>query len=175
MTFSRLWLLATIPTLIGAVVLIVRLAVGIVRSTQEAIVASLPVVAKQSVVLPFNDRYVILVQGGLGERGLGDLRFSVADERDARELRISPVYVRSSSSSLDGTVRLELFTFVAAPGPHSLLTLGIDPTRDYTRNRVIIARRSRGALAFRIVALVLTSIVTLGSLVATSLLIVGRR
>lgn len=175
MTPSRLWLLATIPALVGAIFLIVRLAAGIVRSTREAVVASLPVIPKQSVVLPLNDRYAILVQGRLGERGLGDLRFSVVDERDGTELRVSPVYVRSSSASLDGTVRLELFTFVAAAGPHSLLTLGVDPARDYTRNRLIVAWRSRGALALRITALVLASLVALGSLVATSLLIAGRR
>jgi hypothetical protein len=40
---------------------------------------------------------------------------------------------------------------------------------------VVVARRSRGQLAVRIVALVLTSILTLASVVASSLLVAGRR
>ena len=51
----------------------------------------------------------------------------------------------------------------------------MDVARNYTHNRVIIARRSRGQLAGRIVGLVLCSIMTLGSVVATSLLIAGPR
>ena len=175
MTFSRVWLLLTVPMIFIGAFLIVKLAMGLVRSTREAVVASLPVVVEQSVVIPSDDRYAILVQGKLGERGLGDLKFSVASERDARELSVSPVYVRSSATSLDGTVRLELYSFAASAGRHTVRIVGMDPARDYRHNRIVIARRSRGQLAVRIVALVLTSIVTLGSIVATSLLIAGRR
>ena len=155
--------------------MIVKLAMGLVRSTREAVVASLPVIAEQSVVVPSDDRYAIMVQGKLGERGLGDLKFAVTSERDGTAAQIAPVYVRSSATSLDGTVRLELYSFSAAAGRHTVRTLGMEPGRDYRHNRVVIARRSRGQLAVRIVALVLTSIVTLGSIVATSLLIAGRR
>jgi hypothetical protein len=175
MTFSRLWLLLTIPMIgIGAYA-IVKLAMGLVRSTREAVVASLPVVIEQSVIIPSDDRYAIMLQGKLGERGLNDLKFSVTSERDGREVPISPVYVRSSATSLDGTVRLELYSFAATAGRYAVRTLGMDAARDYGHNRVIIARRSRGQLAVRIVGLVLCSIVTLGSVVATSLLIAGRR
>jgi hypothetical protein len=174
-TLSRVWLLATVPMIFVGAFLVVKLAMGLVRSTREAVVASLPVLAEQSVVIPADDRYAILVQGKLGERGLGDLKFSVASERDARALTVTPVYVRSSATSLDGTVRLELYSFAATAGRYAVRVVGMDPARDYGHNRVVIARRSRGQLAVRIVALVLTSILTLGSIVATSLLIAGRR
>jgi hypothetical protein len=175
MAVSRLWLLVTLPALVGAVVLVVRLATGIVKLSREAIVAALPVVERQRIVLPTSDRYSILVQGSLGERGLGDLRFSVVGDRDGTQVNVSPVYVRGSGTSLDGNVRLELFSFSAAGGPHTLQTLGLDPARDYTRNRVIIARRSRGGLVLRVVGLIFAGLTALGSIVATSLIIASRR
>lgn len=173
MTFSRFWLVATVPLIAVGVLAIVKLAAGLVRLTREAVIASLPVVAEQSVLVPASDRYSLLVQGKLGERGLGDLRFAVADA-DGRDVPVTPVYVRSSATSLDGTVRLELFSFASGGGRHTIRVVGIDPARDYRHNRVVVARRSRGELAVRIVALVLTSLVTLGSLVASSLLIAGQ-
>jgi hypothetical protein len=175
MTVSRIWLLLTVPMIGVGAFLIVKLAMGLVRSTREAVVASLPVVAEQSVVIPADDRYAILVQGKLGERGLGDLKFSVASERTAENLPIAPVYVRSSATSLDGTVRLELYSFAATAGRHRVRVVGMDSARDYGHNRIVIARRNRGQLALRIVALVLSGLVTLGSIVGTSLLIAGRR
>jgi hypothetical protein len=173
MSFSRVWLLATIPLFVVGVFGVIRLAMGLVRFTREAIVASLPVVPEQSVVLPTAGDYSVLTQGKLGERGLGDLRFAVFAEGGG-ELRLSPVLVRSQATSLDGNVRLELFSFPAQAGRHVLRVIGIDPTREYSHNRVVIARSGRGQLAVRIVALVLTSVVTLVSLVASALLLAGR-
>jgi len=172
--FSRVWLLATVPICIIGVFGVVRLAMRLVRFTREAIVASLPVVPEQSVVLQAPGHYSVLTQGKLGERGLGDLRFSVVTERGGRELRMSPVMVRSQATSLDGTVRLELFAFSALAGRHVLRVIGMDPTRNYQTNRVVIARSGRGQLAVRITALVLTSVIALVSLVATLILVAGR-
>ena len=62
MTFSRVWLLLTVPMIFIGAFLIVKLAMGLVRSTREAVVASLPVVVEQSVVIPSDDRYAILVR-----------------------------------------------------------------------------------------------------------------
>jgi hypothetical protein len=174
MTFSRLWLLVTVPLFALGVFAIVRLAVGLVRFTREAIVVSLPVVAEQRVMLPATQRYSVLMQGKIGERGIGDLRVSVADA-SGRDVPVTPVYVRSSATSIDGTVRLELFTFGATSGQHTIRVVGIDPTRNYANNRVVIARSSRGQLAVRIVGLVLTSVLTLGALVGSSLIIAGPR
>jgi hypothetical protein len=174
MTISRLWLLATGPLVIVGVFGVVRLAMGLVRFTRESIIASLPVVAEQTVVLPAAAHYSLLTQGRIAERGLGDLRFAVVAEQGRRELRMSPVYVRSQATSLDGTVRLELFSFSAEAGRHLIRVIGLDPARDYDRNRLVIAQSGRGQLVVRIVALVLTSIVTLASLVG-SLLLLARR
>ena len=173
MTVSRMWLLLTVPLFVIGAFGVVRLAMALVRFTRDSIVASLPVVAEQRVVLPASARYSLLMQGKLGERGLGDLRFAVAAE-GGRELRVSPVYMRSHATSLDGTVRLELFSFSAEAGRHTLRVIGIDPSRDHERNRVVIARSGRGQLVVRIVALVLTSILTVASLVG-SLLLLARR
>jgi hypothetical protein len=101
------------------------------------------------------------------------VRFGVATD-SGRELRVSPVLVRSRATSLDGSVRVELYTFSAQAGRHILRVIGLDPARDYARNRVVIARSGRGQLAVRIVALVLTSVLTLVSLVGSILLIAGR-
>jgi hypothetical protein len=172
--FSRLWLLATVPAFALGVFAIVRFAVGLVRFTREAIVVSLPVVAEQRVMLPETRRYSVLMQGKLGERGLADLRVSVADA-GGRDVPVTPVYVRSSATSMDGAVRLELFSFSATSGQHTIRVIGIDPARHYANNRVVIARSGRGQLAVRIVALVLTSVLTLGALVGSSLIIAGPR
>src|SRR5687767_7016281 len=116
MTFSRTWLFATVPLFCLGVLAIVRLATGLVRLTRESVVASLPVVPEQSFVLPGADGYSISMQGTLGERGLGDLRFGITAESGGPEVRIDPAYVRSATTSLDGTVRLELFTFAGTSG-----------------------------------------------------------
>jgi len=172
---NRLWLLVTIPLVLGGVIAIARLALGRVRSTRHAVIASLPVIPEQTLLLPRSDRYVLLTEGRLGERALGNLSFSVTSEADGRELRIAPVNAPSSATSLDGTVRLVLFSFSARAGRHAIRTLGMDPERDYRQNRIIIARQSRGQLTVRILALVLATVVTLGALVASSLLIAGPR
>jgi hypothetical protein len=172
---SRLWLLATVPLFALGILGIVRLAVGLVRLTRESVIASLPVIAEQSFVLPHADRYAVLAEGRLGARGLADFRFSVKSDADGRELRMSPVFVRSNATSLDGTVRLELFSFAANAGRHTIRVVGIDPARDYRQNRIVIARQHRGQMALRIVALVATSILTLGCLVGSSLLVAGPR
>ena len=174
MAFSRLWLLATVPLFALGAFAIVRLAVGLVRFTRDAIVMSLPVVAEQRVMLPETLRYSVLMQGKMGERGLGDLRVSVADGK-GRDVPVTPVYVRSSATSMDGSVRLELFSFSATSGQHTIRVVGIDPTRSYASNRVVIARSSRGQTTVRVVALVLTSVLTLGALVGSSLIIAGPR
>ena len=172
---NRLWLLVTIPLVLGGVTAIARLALGRVRSTRHTVIASLPVIPEQSLPLPRSERYVLLMEGRLGERALGDLRFSVTSEANGRELQVASVNAPSSATSLDGTVRLERFSFSATAGRHAIRTLGMDPERDYRQNRIVIARQSRGELAARIVALVVTSIVTLAALVASSLLIAGPR
>jgi hypothetical protein len=171
---NRLWLFVTIPLVLGGVIAIARLALGRVRSARHTVIASLPVIPEQSLLLPRSERYVLLTEGRLGERALGDLRFSVTSEA-GRELRIAPVNAASSATSLGGTVRLELFSFSATAGRHAIRTLGMDPERDYRQNRIVIARQGRGQLAVRIVALVVTTILTLGALVASSLLIAGPR
>ena len=172
---NRLWLLLTIPLVLGGVIAVARLALGRVRSTRHTVIASLPVIPEQSLLLPRSDRYVLLTEGRLGERALWDLRFSVTSEASGRELRVASVNAPSSATSLDSTVRLELFSFSATAGRHGIRTLGMDPERDYRQNRIVIARQSRGQLAVRIVALVVASIVTLGALVASSMLIAGPR
>ena len=174
MSISRLWLVATLPAIALGVFAIVRLAVGLVRFTRDAIVVSLPVVAEQRVMLPATQRYSVLMQGKIGERGLGDLRVLVADAV-GRDVPVTPVYVRSSATSMDGSVRLELFSFAATSGQHTVRVVGIDPARNYANNRVVIARSGRRQLAVRIVALVLTSVITLGALVGSSLIIAGPR
>ena len=174
MAVSRLWLLATVPLCALGGFVIVRLAVRLVRFTRDAIVVSLPVVAEQRVLLPATQRYSVLMQGKMGDRGLGDLRVSVADAA-GRDVPVTPVYVRSSATSMDGTVRLELCSFSATSGQHTIRVVGIDPRRNYATNRVVLARAGRGQLAVRIVALVLTSVLTLGALVGSSLIIAGPR
>jgi len=125
-------------------------------------------------MLPATQRYSVLMQGKIGERGLGDLRVLVADAV-GRDVPVTPVYVRSSATSMDGSVRLELFSFAATSGQHTVRVVGIDPARNYANNRVVIARSGRRQLAVRIVALVLTSVMTLGALVGSSLIIAGPR
>jgi hypothetical protein len=174
MAVSRFWLLITVPLFALGVFAIVRLAVGLVRFTREAIVVSLPVLAEQRVMLPMSQRYSVLMQGKMGERGLADHRVSVADA-NGRDVPVTPVYVRSSATSMDGTVRLEVASFSASAGQHTIRVVGVDPARNYANNRVVIARSGRGQLGVRIVALVLTSAATLGALVGSSLIIAGPR
>ena len=89
----------------------------LVRFTREAIVASLPVVPEQSVVLQ-GPGALLGAHPGEAWRAWTwrPSLFGSSFERGGRELRMSPVMVRSQATSLDGTVRLELFTFSALAG-----------------------------------------------------------
>jgi hypothetical protein len=171
---TRAWLLLTLPLLGTGVVAVVKLAFGLVRFTRDTIVASLAVIPEQSLLLPSDDRYAVFMQGKFGDRGFGDLRFVVTDDT-GRELRLAPAYMRTTASSLDGTVRLELFSFSARAGRHVVRTVGIDPNRDYRNTRVVIGRARGGQLVARIIALVIAGALTVGSLVATGLLIASPR
>jgi len=170
MTSSRAWLALTVPLFAIGVAVIVRLALGLVRFTREGVVASLPVIPEQSLVLPHNGRYAVSVHGKFGEPGLGDLRFVVTDDAN-REMRVVPAYARTTVSSLDGTTRRELFSFSARAGRHVVRVVGIDPSRDYRTSRVVIGRARGGQLVVRVIALVVVGAVTVGSLVASLLLI----
>ena len=82
---------------------------------------------------------------------------------------------KQGAIEMEGTVAevLPNATFrVTVNGGHDVLTTLGGKMR---QNRIVIARQGRGQLAVRIVALVVTSILTLGALVASSLLIAGPR
>ena len=171
---SRAWLLLSLPLLGVGVVAVAKLALGLARFTRETVVASLPVIAEQSLLLPSDDRYAVFMHGKFGDRGFGDLRFVVTDDV-GRELRVAPASMRTTASSLEGTVRLELFSFSARAGRHVIRTVGIDPSRDYRNTRVVIGRARGSQVVARIIALVIAGALTVGSLVATGLLIARPR
>jgi hypothetical protein len=173
MMLGRAWLAVSIPLFAVGIVAVVRLALGLVRFAREGAIASLPVIAEQSLLLPDTDRYAVSMQGKFGEREFGELRFVVTDA-DGRELRLAPTYTRTTVSSLDGTARRDLFSFSARAGRHVIRTVGIDPGRDYRTSRLVIGRARGRQLVVRIVALLLAGALTVGSLVASLLLIVRR-
>ena len=166
------WLALTIPAFLGSAVLLVSSIRGLVRVAGGAAVASLPVAERSEFTLDAAGEYDLSAEGRLGSRDFGGVDFALAD-REGRSIRLHPVVIRTSSTSLSGRTRLQLRSFhIDRPATLTLRVRGMTPGAS-ADDRIVIGRVVRGAIVLRILGIVLFGALTIGALVG-SIVIAAR-
>ena len=164
------WMIAvTAPVFALAAWLLIRTIVSLVRAMRASVIASLPLRERVVATLPAAGVYDVAVEGRRFTRDFGGLDFALADRNGAAiPLRRSLVRPTVSSGS---RVRMVLRSFqLAAPGEVALSIRGIRPQVD-PDDHIVFARPIGATIVGHVLALIACAALTIGSLVATILLI----
>ena len=169
MPLSQAWLGVSVPLLLVGIWVLARSIHALVRMTRGSVVASLPVVAEQSLVLPEPGTYDLHVEGRHVNRDFGKLDFAVVDA-GGEALRIERLWFGTKVTSFS-RVRLQLRRFrVEDAGSVTLRIDGIRPTQD-PDNRIVIARPLGFGMVVAIVAIIGGGFLVIGSVIASGLLL----
>jgi hypothetical protein len=170
MTLSR-WLFLTIPGFVLAAVLLALTIRSLLRTLSGAVVAAVPLEEHQSFPLAEPGPYDLYVEGRLGTMDFVGLGFRLTDAA-GRNVPMSGVLFRARVNSLS-RARLLLQSFQAtAPGVFALEVTGLRSAAS-PDDRIVISRPVRGALVTHILGLVILGGLTIGSMVASGLLLFG--
>lgn len=169
---SRQWIALLLPVCGMSLWLLVRTIRSLIRTTRDAVVATLPATAEQTVTL-HPGGYALAVESRHFSRDFAAVDFELRDSAGT-VIPLPNVLFRTKISS-SSRVQLELrrFTIVAA-GDYLLRTTGLSPTAD-SANRLIVRRPAGAQIALHIVTLVVLGILAIGSLVGSIVLWVGVR
>jgi hypothetical protein len=165
------WLAVTIPALLVGGFLLARTIASLVQATRGSVVATLPLSSDQAFELAAAGPYDLYLEGprlALMPRGVG---FSLSDAAGLT-IPVTATLVPTKVTSFS-RVRVRVARFaVAAPGSFTLRLTGpaVEAGNDF---RVVLARPVTATLTFHVLALVALGILTIGSLVATVLLVVS--
>jgi hypothetical protein len=170
MPFSR-WLLLTVPALVISAVLLALTVRSLLRTLSGAAVAVLPLLPEQTFRLPEPAIYDLYIEGHLGTMDFTGLKYQLKDS-GGRSVPMSGVLFRATVTTLS-RARLLVQTFqVSEAGAFTLQVNGLRPGMA-PDDRVLISRPVRGAMIVHILALVVLGCVTIGSMVASGILIFG--
>ena len=166
------WVFVTAPAgFIGGVLLAFSIR-SLVRTLRGSIVATVPLVAEQRVILATPGSYDLYGEGSFGTSSFSGLEFALVTD-DGRDVPMHAVFFRTVVRSFS-RVRLQLRTFsVPQAGTYTLRVHG--GVRDQASERLVIGRPVQARVVAHVLALVLFGSTTIGSLVATVLLIVQPR
>jgi len=142
---------------------------SLLRTLRTSVVATLPLVAEQPVTFQAAGPYELYGEGSFGSSVFAGLDFELNDA-EGRVVPMHRVLFRTVVRSFSG-VRLQLRTFtIPRDGTFTLRVLGAAHATE--RERLIIGIPARARIIAHVLALVMLGIITIGSLVATILLIV---
>lgn len=173
---SRSWLFLTAPTALVALALLSWTVASLLRTVRGSVVATVPILAEQRVVLDRPGEIVLNVEGPFLGRGAAGLRFGIARADTAGEfpIPIQPVLFRTEVSSAS-RARLELYRFtVPLAGTYVVRISGVDPRADYSADAVVFTRPFGAAIIFHVLSLIVLGGVLIGSLVISGLALTGR-
>jgi hypothetical protein len=166
------WLALTVPLFVVSVWLVIRTALSLTRRVRGSVVASVPLLERQSLTLPDSGAYALFVEGKRMSRDFGGLDFSMED-RDGRGVPMHAAVVRTSVSGFS-RVRLQVRSFyLSSPGSVTLHIVGIRPISD-PENRIVIGRPFTGALVAHVLALIALGLLTIAALGASITLLVSN-
>jgi hypothetical protein len=166
------WVFVTAPAVLVGGVLLALTIRSLVRTLRGSIIATVPLVAEQRVNLATPGSYDLYGEGSFGTSSFSGLDFALV-AADGREVPMHVVFIRTVVRSFS-RVRLQLRTFsIPQAGTFTLRVRG--GLRDQTSERLVIGRPVQASVIAHILALVFLGIATIGSLVATVLLIVQPR
>jgi hypothetical protein len=170
MPFSR-WLLLTIPGFVVSALLLAFTIRSLLRTLSRSVVVTIPLQASQSFRLDEPGPYDLFVEGGVATNDFVGLHYALTDAA-GRTVPMSGVLFRAHARSFSRS-RLQVQSFEAAtPGVYALQVTGLhrDSAPD---NRILVSRPVRAAMVGHILGLIVLGAATIGSMVATGLLIFG--
>jgi len=169
---GRPWIALFVPVFSIAVALIIKVVRALVRQVRRSLVAAVPLVPEQRVVLEAAGALVLAGEGRRLSTDFARLRFALTGEANGAPVPLRPVLVRTVVSGVS-RVRVSLqHLALPAPGAYRLRVDGIPPRPD-PASRLVFARPFGAALPLRIVALVLLGQAAIGSVVLTVLALLG--
>jgi hypothetical protein len=168
------WLAVTVPILLASVTLLAVTIRSLVRAVRGAAVTSFPVAEETAFTLAEGGDYDISAEGRLGTRDFAGIEFELSDG-DGRNVPLQTVLMRTSSTSLSGRTKLQLRSFSSGSGGRYTLRVRGTSAGASPDNRIVIGRAASGAIVVRIVGVVLFGVLTIGSLVASILMVVLPR
>ncbi|HZF78567.1 MAG TPA: hypothetical protein VEZ89_02140 [Rubrivivax sp.] len=155
----------TVPGALAAATALAFAIPSLVQRARLQALATLAVEPEQEVDLPGGE-IVLHLGGPLGTSAFGSLSFDLIDPAGTH-VPSAPIVVRSKRSSGAAGVLLAVRRFqLARPGRHRLQVSGIDPRRDLSACRLLLARPQDARLVLNILAVVVSSV----ALVACSVL-----
>lgn len=169
---SRQWLALLVPVFGLGAWLLFRSIRSLLHTTRGSIVVALPSVARQPFTLPEGGDFTLMVEGRRFSRDFAKADFAITDSA-GRTVPLSVVLVRTSVNSL-GRARLSLRAFSAQAGSYTLAVTGLPNDQD-PDNRLIVSRPIGGAIVLHVLAIVVSGIFVIASLVGSIILLVGRR
>jgi hypothetical protein len=168
---SPSWIALTAPLFVLSVWLLYRTIRSLVGTVRKSIVASVPLREEAALTVDEPGAYDLSVEGSQLSTDFGGLDFAML-RVDGTPVPMRTAWFRTTVSSVS-RVRLQLRRLsVEAPGRFTLRISGIKPDQD-PENRVVLSRPIGTAIVGHVLALVALGMLTVGSLVASALLLVG--
>ena len=169
---SRQWIAVLLPVCGVSLWLLARTIRSLIRTNGEAVVATLPAIAEQTVVLDPGE-YALAVESRHFSRDFAAVDFELQDSGGTR-IPLPNVLLRTRvSSSSRAQLELRRFT-IASAGIYLLVTSGLIPAAD-SANRLVVRRPVGPQIVLHIVTLVVLGILAIGSLVGSIVMLVGVR
>jgi hypothetical protein len=165
------WLFLTVPGFVLSAVLLALVIRSLLRTLSGAAVTSLPVQESQTFSIADAGPYDLYVQGRLGTMDFHGLQYAMTTAA-GDSVPMVPVLFRTTVTSMSGRVKLQVRSFtIAKPGAFTLRIAGLgrDAAPD---NRLVISRPVRARMVLHILGLVAFGALTIGSLVASVLVVV---
>ncbi len=170
MSFSR-WLFLTIPAFAIAAILLGFTVRSLLRTLARSAVVSMPLEPSQTFRLAEGGPYDLFVEGSFASNDFVGLDYALADSA-GRKVPMGAVVFRAHVRTLS-RARLQIRSFDApGPGDFTLRVTGVHPNSS-PGDRILINRPVRSAMVLHILALLALGVVTIGSLVASGILVFG--
>jgi hypothetical protein len=165
------WLFLTVPGFVISAVLLAFTIRSLLRTLSAAAVLSVPVEQSRTFDLTVPGPYDLYVQGRLGTMDFRGLAYELTTAAGGN-VPMEPVIVLATTTSMSGRVKLLVRSFVIAePGAFTLRITGLR-SEAAPDNRLVISRPVRARMVMHILGLVALGSLTIGSLVASVLVVV---
>ena len=163
------WVYVTAPVILLGATLLGLTIRSLIRMLRGSVVASLPLATEQRIAFEVAGPYDLYGQTRFGSSTFARLDFDLQD-RTGQSVPLHPVLFRTTVRSFSSVkLRLRSFTIPRA-GTYTLRVRGDTPPSN--DDGLVIGKPIQGRLVAHILGIVVLGIATIGSAVATALLVV---
>ena len=172
---SRSWLFATLPAAaLGAIALVFAIR-RLVRIHRSGFVARVALAPEQLLSLDSAGALVLHAEGPRFTRTFARLRYQLVERETGAEVPLRPILLRSTVAGMSN-VRLSLHTFaIERPGAYLLRVEGLRPETATEGHSLVFTRNTRGASALAVLAIVVSALALIGSVVVTGIAVVSNQ